>query len=94
MLLLIIVVVCAAHSSSYRPSAVERRARRMLKHSKIVPVRGISTKEKAEAFVKEACWVMGVKDRSGEIGGVMAGLRAGVEVDASWLMGCVREESR
>jgi hypothetical protein len=94
MLFMIIVAVFAVHSISCRPSAVERRARRMLKHSKIVPVRGISTKEKAEAFVKEACWVVGVKDRSGEIGGVMAGLRAGVEVDTSWLMGCVREESR
>jgi hypothetical protein len=94
MLFTIIVVVFAAHSTSCRPSAVERRARRMLKHSKIVPVRGISTKEKAEAFVKEACWVMGVKDRSGEIRSVMAGLRAGVEVDTGWLMGCVTEESR
>jgi hypothetical protein len=74
-----------------RPSAIERRARRLLKHVKIVPVRGISTKAKAESFVKEACWLMGVQDVSRDIGSVIAGLKAGVEVDLDWLMGCVVE---
>jgi hypothetical protein len=37
---------------------------------------------------------MGIKDRSGEIGSVMRGLKPGVEVEPGWLIGCVREESR
>jgi hypothetical protein len=81
-----------SNSFDCRPSAIERRARRLLKHVKIVPVRGISTKAKAESFVKEACWVMGVQDMSRDIGSVIAGLKAGVEVDLGWLMGCVVEE--
>ena len=72
---------------------MERRARRVLKHVKIVPVRGISTKAKAEAFVKEACWVMGVQDMSRDVGSALEGLKAGVEVDLGWLMACVREET-
>ncbi len=58
-----------------------------------MPVRGISTKAKAEAFVKEACWVMGVQDVSRDVGSALEGLKAGVEVDLGWLMGCVREEN-
>jgi hypothetical protein len=82
------------HSLPCRPSVIERRARRILKHAKIVPLRGISTKEQSEAFVKEACWIMGIRDRTGEIESVMRGLRPGVEVEPGWLIGCVREESR
>lgn len=65
--------------------------RRVLKHAKIVPVRGIGTKENAEAFFREACWVMGTKDTTIDIGSALKGLKAGVEVDPSWLMACVRD---
>jgi hypothetical protein len=74
-----------------RPSAIERRARRVLKHAKFVPLRGISTKEKAESFVREACWVLGIKDATIDIESAVKGLKAGVEVEPSWLMACVRE---
>jgi hypothetical protein len=74
-----------------RPSSIERRARRVLKHAKIVPVRGIDSKEKAESFIREARWVMGIKDVTIDIGCAMQGLKAGVEVEPSWLMACVRE---
>ena len=74
-----------------RPSSIERRARRVLKHAKIVPVRGIDSKEKAESFIREARWVMGIKDVTLDIGCAMQGLKAGAEVEPSWLMACVRD---
>ncbi len=63
----------------------------MLKHAKIVSVRGIGTRERAEAFVREARWVMGMNDATIDIGNAVNGLKAGVEVEPSWLMACVRE---